>query len=235
MDEDLHDDNNEGCKCHPCQEEHLRYEEERCALEEQAYWRLPLFDALFYQFTAQPFIQRVKNNLPLGNYWLDAHDAQEIAERSLKAFLNVYYGKCYDFLICRGHDLKSLATPTKSTLLSVYKTAIFDAAKEMENLTNVGRSLSVSTRYIYQPMGQHCQFETNPDKSFSKEKALYLLERAFFIYNTVCAYLFSVVADFVRSEDYTFSPYEVILLEDEVHVDDIDVHLKPATFRKEDF
>jgi len=234
-DEDSHDDNNDDCKCHQCREENFRYEEERRASNEQTYWRLALFDALFYQSTALPFIQRVEKNLPLGNYWLDAHDAQEIAERSLKAFLKVHYGKCYDYQICHGHDLESLAFPTKETLLSEDGKSIFNAAKEMEDLTNAGRSLSVSTRYVHQPRGGHCQFETNPQKSFTKEKAIYLLERAIFIHNTVYAYLFSVVADFVQSEDYTFSPYEVILQEDEVHVEDIDVHLKPATFRKEDF
>ena len=80
-DEDSHDDNNDDCKCHQCREENFRYEEERRASNEQTYWRLALFDALFYQSTALPFIQRVEKNLPLGNYWLDAHDAQEIAGR----------------------------------------------------------------------------------------------------------------------------------------------------------
>ena len=235
VDEESHDDNNEDCMCQQCQEESFMFEVECRALAEQEYWRRCLFDALTYLSSAHPITRRVNNHLPLGDYWLDAHDAQEIAERSLKAFLKVSYGHCYDFLICHGHDLETLAFPTKETLLSEDGKSVFNAAKEMEDLTNVGRSLSVSTRYVHQPIGKHCQFETNPEKSFTKDKALYLLERAFFIYNTVCAYLLSVVADFVRSEDYTFSAYEIILLEDAVHVDDIDVHFKPATFRKEDF
>ena len=93
------------------------FEVECRALAEQEYWRRCLFDALTYLSSAHPITRRVNNHLPLGDYWLDAHDAQEIAERSLKAFLKVSYGHCYDFLICHGHDLETLAFPTKETLL----------------------------------------------------------------------------------------------------------------------